>query len=400
MSFSGKDQLDFIRKVVDETGPRLPTSPEEEQGAKMVAERYENITGKSANIEKFTCAPRASIASIPLLGYIILFIFMPLYIFLPLAAVIVGILVFVDATLQIFRYTGWLDFLFRKGESQNVYTVLEPRKGDPQYTILLGAHIDSSWGWKLPLKNPMQMWIKIPYGIVSGVIAIFIAVYRVISGNQTITWTNSWMLWILILFVPGWIYLANFMSWDKEKGSPGAMDNLSGIAVTSEVTKYLLSNPDEWPENCRIILVAFGSEEASLKGSGAFIKAHKEEYPNLWALIVDGVSDKEHFHVINGDTWLGTKYDEEFCNLAQESMEEVGVKPATKTENPVGGSDSASFSRENVRTVTLVAQDPNPTAYYHTINDLPDRLDPKVLETMDRIVLTLIRKIDECERDK
>lgn len=395
MEFSGIEQLDFIKKVVNEIGPRLPTSPEEKEAAKLVGENFAKITGEDVITETFECSPRASIASIPLIGYLLLFVLTPLYIFFPLGAIIFGIFIFLDAILQIFRYTGWFDFLFRKGKSQNVYSVMEPESGRAEYTILIGGHIDSSWGWKLPLKNPMKMWVKVPYGIISGVIALVISTYRVISGNQVITWSNSWMLWVLIIFIPGWMYLANFMSWKKEKSSPGAMDNLSGLSVAMQVVKYLKEHPEERPKNCRIILMGFGSEEASLKGSLNFIEQHKDEYEDLWALIVDGVSDDGHFYVINGDTWLGTDYDEEFCTLAQEAMNEVGVKPATKIKNPVGGSDSASFARNDVRTVTLVAQDPNPSTYYHTVNDLPDRLKSEVLEKMDNVVLTLIKKIGE-----
>ncbi|MBD3351033.1 MAG: M20/M25/M40 family metallo-hydrolase [Candidatus Lokiarchaeota archaeon] len=401
MEEKSKFHLRFIKKIIDTIGPRLPSSEEENKAAELIAEEFEGVTGTPSTIEEFNCAPLAAIGSIPMYGYLILFVLFPLYIFLPLVALILGLFVFFVAIAQIFRYTGWFDFMFPQKTSRNVYSIVEPSSGTVDQTILIAGHIDSSWEWNLALKNPERLWFKIPYGIIGGALVIIMALYRLITNNVTITLGNSWTIWIFIFFIPGWIYLARYLSWDKSKASPGAMDNLSGVSIALWVTDHLKKHPEKIPENTRIIVGAFGSEEAGTKGSQAFVKKHKNDLlQNMWALIVDGVSDMDYFHVVEGDTWLGTKYDDDFCSMAQEAMQEQKVLPATRIENPVGGSDSASFSRAGVRTVTLIAQNPTATDYYHTHNDTYDRLELLTLAIMDEIVLKLIQKIGKCVNKK
>ena len=69
-------------------------------------------------------------------------------------------------------------------------------------------------------------------------------------------------------------------------------------------------------------------------------------------------------------------------------------------ENPVGGSDSTAFARAGFKTVTINAQDPRPTDYYHTTKDGLDNLRIDTLEKGYEVVKELIRLIDEKYVDK
>ena len=133
---NAKFVIEFAKDVIDKTGPRLPTSPEEKLGAKIIADKMEKATGKPSVTETFTCAPRASIAAIPILGLIGIISF-GLYYVSPIASLITTVFDFILAAVQVFTYSAKMDFLFRKGQSQNVYNSVDPASGETKRTIVL-----------------------------------------------------------------------------------------------------------------------------------------------------------------------------------------------------------------------------------------------------------------------
>ena len=56
--------------------------------------------------------------------------------------------------------------------------------------------------------------------------------------------------------------------------------------------------------------------------------------------------------------------------------------------------DSTAFAKAGIKTITLNAQDPRPTDYYHTTNDGMDNLNIDTLEKGFDVVVELIRLID------
>jgi acetylornithine deacetylase/succinyl-diaminopimelate desuccinylase-like protein len=391
---NAQEQLAFIKNVINEIGPRIPGTPEERKCAYLIKDDFTKLTGVEAKKQKFTLSSHASIATIPLLGYGLFFATV-LYFLSPIAsaALILAILGF--AVIQIFRYLGWMDHFFPKSFSRNVFAVLDPPEGEAKYTIIISGHMDSSWNWNLAMKNPRRMWLKIPYGIVSGALLLVLALLRIFDKFHILSWWQWYFDFAIIIFLPGYWFLSQFLSWDKSKASPGAMDNLSGISVARQVIKYYKQHPEKWPKGCRFVLMAFGAEEASLKGSQAYVKKYLKilQAQKHYVINPDGVGDWDAFHVIDGDTWLGVKYDEQLCQLAVEAMQDVGAKPANRSKNPVGGSDAASFAKVNIPAVTIIAQTVDATNYYHTVNDTAERLDLRALAKMTEVVKKLIEKI-------
>jgi hypothetical protein len=395
-----QEEISFIDTIIKQFGPRPPGSEAESRTADYLVQDFSQIGGKPAQTETFRFAPLASIASIPVLGYALLFVAVPLYFFAPIACMIWLLFLLFFAIMQIFRYTGVFDFLYPKATGKNVFTYQDPPTGDVKYTIFLTAHMDSSWNWNLAMKNPLRMWIKVPYGIISGVILLVLALVQELGNRGLISWWSPWFHLLLLPLLPGFYFLSRYLSWGRDGASPGALDNLSGIAVTRYIYHYLLTHQDHWPTGVRIGLVVFGAEEASLKGSTAFYQQHHLDLlQHTWILNLDSIGDWDQFHVIDGDIWLGANYDNVVCDMAQKSMQEEGVLPADRIKNPVGGTDAASFAKRDpsIRVATLIAQNPIATDYYHTRNDLVDRLDPRALEKMYAVLLRLIGKIATFE---
>ena len=372
--------FDFIKNIIDKHGPRLPGSKQEREAQADIADYMERELGKRAKVEPFILSPRASIGAIPYMG-VACFIGLGVYYVSPIASLVIFALTLLFAVVQVFMYKGWFDCFFVRQISNNTYTVVDG--GDKiDYTIVYSGHTDSSWNWNMAVKHPLSMIPRTVFGIVSAMYMMGASLWRIIISAYSISSTPLWLLITPAVAAIGFSFLVYYLSYSRKKASPGAMDNLTGVGLAVSMGRYFVENPEKLPQNCRIIVAALGSEEAGLKGSTAFVKQHKDDKELLINPIVinlDSFRDYDNFDVVMGDTWLFSHFDEKLGEMAKQSFEEVGVVPH-RICNPVGGCDSTPFARAGFRTVTLAAQNPTATRYYHTFNDRYQDLDMNTLE--------------------
>lgn len=394
--------FDFVKQIIDTHGPRLPGSDEERAAQKDIADFMEKETGTKPVTEPFQLAPRASIGAIPYLGYVG-FAALLLYYIHPIPALILALADLLFAVVQVFLYKGWFDRFFKQEMSNNIYSVIDG-KGTIDHTIVFSGHTDSSWTWKMAVKNPKTMILRTVYGIV-GVLSVLVgSVIRLSLGMNSVTRPDSlstgiylFLLLAPLVFIPGIYSLCIYLSHKKEIASPGAMDNLTGVGAAIYMGRYFKENPDELPDNCRIIVAALGAEEAGLKGSDAFMKAHADDTELLidpYFVNIDSLRDYEHFNAVKGDSWLGTKFDRDMQDMFIRAFEKVGVEPHIIV-NPVGGCDSTPICRKGYKTITFAAQNPIVTDYYHTYNDTYDGLDIKTLEKSVDVLLDVTNQIHD-----
>lgn len=413
---SAARMMTFIKKVETEVGPRLPGSPELAKSAELIKKEYESNIGLKPVTEPFKVAPMAGVGGVFYIGVAALINFVLFFLY-PLAGAIGGILVLLYAVTTVFIYTNLFDALWPKKEVENFYTVQEPRSGKTDFTIILGAHYDSSWHWTLQYKKPKTFIPKIIWGVV-GVIGCVVAGFILTFGKggefAAPIWENAtryaefgffqWLAYIFpIVCLPGIFFLTQFLTHDKSKASPGAMDNLTGIALNMEIAKYYNEHPEELPEGCRLVATAFTCEESGLKGSFAFVKQHKNDdmLKNAYALNIDSISDYDYFEVVTGDPLQFAKYDPEMIDMLYGCLEEVGcIRKTGKIVNPIGGNDATPLHRAGVKAVTFAAQNPVPTSYYHTCNDKSDRLREDVFAEGLEVVHKMIGKICAKESAK
>lgn len=373
----------FIKTIIDKYGPRLPGSIEEQNASKDIEEYMKEATGKEVIREEFKVSPVASIGAIPVIGFVGFAIFIMYYIH-PLSALILGSVALFYAIIQIFMYKGWFDCLWKRHTSQNLYSVINGGE-KIDYTIVFSGHMDSSWNWNHSLSNPKTMMIKTIYFVLSIIGLLVISILRVAKGAISLStgnFENILYVFLPLLAIPGCYFGATFLSWNKKIASPGAMDNLTGIGASLFMAKYYKENPEKLPKNCRIIIAALGSEEAGLKGSMDFIKKHKDDKElliNPYFINMDSFSDYDYFGVISGDVWQMTNFDKELIGISLDSFKSLGLKTQS-FKNPVGGCDSTPFCKAGYPTVTLCAQNPVATSYYHTKNDHYNRLNHDTIE--------------------
>lgn len=392
--------MEFV-KLIEADGARLPGSDEEKAACKKIQAEMLARTGLTSKTERFIFAPEASIGAINKIGWVVLAATLAYYIGGlggAFAAMLVYTAVLIFTVCQIILYKGTFDSLCKQEWADNIITELPPASGETEYTVYLGAHYDSSWCWKLAKKNPNTAIIKTAYGIVGVFVMLAVCILRICLSFGVLSDYYIWnvlLYCIPIAFVPGFYFLTQYTSQDKTIASPGAMDNLSGIGINMMILKYFKEHPEDMPKGMRLVHLGFASEEAGLKGSDAFVKAHKNdgELKNAYLINVDSVADPDHFEAIKGDIWQGTHFDKTLIDMSVEAMKESGVASPKIISNPVGGCDSTPFCRAGVPTFTFAAQNPTSTNYYHTTNDTSDRIDVSTFETGLNVVYKVIKKI-------
>lgn len=413
----GQKMYDLVKEVIDVTGPRLPGSEEEKQGAKIIADQIQRELGASPRTETFKTPRHACISAIPWLGWGAFIAFAGFYLS-PIASLAISAFLLLFALTHIFYYSHLLDPLFPKDQSQNVYAVIPPKSGEAKYNVILSAHMDSSWCWLHSYKNPNTMMIKTGLGVLSVVILMIVSIVTIIlEASTSISFmalskvfanmsASSYsgkdiaiviMYCLPVLCLPGFYFLTQYLSYDKKIAAPGAMDNLSGVAMSIEVIKHFQNSEDEIAKDAKFIVLGTGAEESGLIGAMAFAKAHKDDKElvtdNTYAINLDSFRDMEHFNVVKKDTLQFIPFDKELIELSKQAIENCNLQSHI-IENPVGGSDSTAFAKAGIKTITLNAQDPRPTDYYHTTNDGMDNLNIDTLEKGFDVVVELIRLID------
>ena len=391
-----EEAMDVV-KTIEADGARLPGSEEEKAACKKLVSEIDSRTGLKARTESFVYAPEASIGAINKLGWVAALLLIPYYFGAEIIAMVGYIAIMVFVVTQIVIYTGIWDFCFKKARSSNIITELPPSKGEAEYTVFLGAHYDSSWCWKLAAKNPNTAIVKTAYGIVGAIAMIGLSLVAILNrfgvfDEAEIVSSVTYV--VPVAFLPGFFFVSHFLTQDKTEASPGAMDNLSGIALNMMVMKYFKDHPEEMPEGMKLVNIGFAAEESGLKGSSAYVKAHKAEFDkdNMYVLNVDSISDPGYFAAVKSDPWQFTRFDRGMIEMIKESIAETGEK-VNEIVNPVGGCDSTPFCNAGIKTVTFAAQKPTISDYYHTYKDVSERLETEVFEKGFAVILNTVKKI-------
>lgn len=415
-----------VVKDAENIGSRLPGSVGERKFADYMGEKLEEI-GIKAKKEEFGVSPRSSIGGIPYAGWVGIILSALTYFALNnyhiwFAMAFIGIATVIWLVASCFLYKKWFDMFFKQKISQNVYGELVPEDGNYDYTIILSGHTDTSWNWKHsenaskypenPIYGLITTYGKVGFGAVCVFLMIGISVamaiiygglmfnaewaYKVVSSN------SMNIFGVLLNFIPiitaiGSSFVTMWNDSDEETASKGAMDNATGCALSYAVIKYFKENPDKMPKNCRIVDCNCGSEEAGLRGSMAFAHMHRNDdlTKNAWNINIDSVADKEYFEVVIKDDWQGCRFDTDLEKMFKDTFAELGIESKTNgcIHNPVGGCDSTPMTRAGIKSVTLAAQNPMLTWYYHTFHDKADRFEMETVGTGFDVILSVIDKI-------
>jgi Peptidase family M28 len=176
---------------------------------------------------------------------------------------------------------------------------------------------------------------------------------------------------------------------------PGAYDNASGVAAVLSAADELTTDP---PANLDVWVVLTGSEESFCEGSRAFIRSRRKQLDraNTYVLNVDSVSSGGVAYEISQGAVISVPHDRllvEFCEaLATAGAADGGAMPI---RHPL--LDDALPPRiRKFRAITLRTTDAtgNLATWYHTHDDVPERVDSAALGHATDFVVALSRLID------
>lgn len=382
----GKEMLDFIKRICDDVGPRIGGSENEKKAGNII---YDEMSKFCDKVEKqeFECHPRGFLdyiwftALFYILG-VISYYFIPL---LTIIFIIIGIAIYFAQqclTLEI------IDFVFPKKDSFHVIGKIKP-KGDAKNLVLLGGHHDSAYVFPLLSKLGgkstyliMSVLVITLLNIVMATIKIFIAAFLV----------DLIQLILFIIGVPLVLIIAKFLRSNVEV--LGANDNLTAVAALLEIGKYFSKNENR-PKQTEIWLVSFAGEE-HMRGSKRFVSMNKKELEERDAMLFN-------LECLSGETYLlataenlfFAKHSEKVVNIGKKAADDLGI------EIEVGplkfaGSDSANFSRKGLDAATLFGQAKKGTPPdWHTLRDVPERLDGEKIAKGALIALQFVELVDE-----
>jgi aminopeptidase YwaD len=394
-----KSQRGFIQGIIDRCGPRLPGSEEERAAAGLIAGEFRAAAG-NVTVEEFTLSPIACVAAIPLYG-LALMVAAVVFLWQPIAAFVLALALEAFAIIQIVLYRGWLDFLFPKAVSRNVYSVIDPPGGKKNIkaTLVISGHMDSAWHSPAFAKNARLARYKLTYGSLCGFALLVVSALRSLDADNlaVIPASFGWTVWLVPFLLVGFYFLSRYLVYDKSQASPGAMDNLSGIATALQLVKEFRADKKRAPKNLRVVLAAFGSEEAGLRGARAFVRRHRDGLlaGEVRVLNIDGVADKDDFICMEGEIWQMVRYDRAYVDMVEGVMKEMGLR-YHRWKMEVGGTDAAEFRKAGIsKAITLCAQDRTPGSNYHTKYDTLDRMDPEAMRLMNELCRRVVANIDK-----
>lgn len=364
--------------------------------------------------EEFETRPNAYPQGIiKIVGFLtgISFIFMPFIFPLPIFSaifVLIGVLILIT---NLFLGQRWLGVLFRKGVSSNVYGIIKPSE-EVKFRILFEGHIDSAKQLRIGEyeRLPMKRFMLGILYLVFTVAMAFVKFFAQLGGALPIyfqagvfQWTlYDWIYFIpLIVLFPCFIFVVRGLTGDKVV--PGAADNLSGVAVTAALGKYLHLNR---PKNVEIIIASMGSEEIGSRGAHYFVQQHGDLLENSIAWVIDDSGAGDTFYLV-GKSIL---YRISFTPEVMDRMEEAYT--LYKSENPdaiplkrgnviLGASDASQYVKAGYKSgfilgiMDVEGQKIAKPPHWHSTRDTWKNINKQMLKDYIGIALKFVELIDK-----
>ena len=410
---------DIIQQIIDKCGPRMPCSPQEAKGAEIIKEELEE-TCDEVTIEPFTCHPRAALGWIRidlLMGLLSFSLFLLIQLFIDsywvyILSILSTLLIFLALLIaweEFFCYKEFIDPIFKKKDSQNVIGKIKP-KGEIKKIIIFSGHHDSALQFNLLryLKYGYAVIIFLGLGILffwffASVLFIILSIFTFLLDLTLIYQIFfNLVIWLLIIGAIPLLTLFFFVTPGKRANKvPGAVDNLSAIAVILGIGRYLKNYKEIILENTEIRIISFGSEEAFLRGAYRYVEAHLEELQkyDTECINLDAIQSKDNISFSDKEPTTRTIHSEEVVQKLIKAAKLVGVKAKIASlgggsflEKIVGlmggGTDAAAFSKSNIKASTITGLSLlKMVHFYHQETDTPDKIEKGVLENTLKICI-------------
>ncbi len=383
-------------------GSRLAGSTGCRETGHALCRELERLCG-NAHLEPFVTRPAAFTrfyqvdALIYLAGVILLLLNQPLPAALLLTVMVVG------AGLEFGHYLEVYDWFYPQVECQNVCAILEPR-GVATRQLIFSGHHDAAqelkfltgnqklYGLKILIPDSFRMlgcvtaWIWWGGQVATGSLPAFIALAKIVLVLGTYSVFSKFFLF-------------------TKNVSPGAGDNLIASSMLVDLAENLRDpqcNGLSTLEHTRLIFVSFDAEEAGLRGSRAWVKAHRAELRALptTALNFDSVYKLKDLQILVSDLNSHVRLDRTAVETCLGIARRLGYPAKTAVMRFGGGAtDAAELAKAGVRATTLIAMSTRLVRdglVYHTMQDTVDAIEPEAISACLSIAENLALEIDRC----
>ena len=392
-----------IKILCKNFGPR-PVGSESEKKAQEYMQSELAKYCDSAVTEEFKCSDKAFMFWVPL-GAVLLLLSV-LFFSLGLAAVSLALsLVTLFLVLAEFIfYKPVIDVFFPKKTSGNVIGVRKAEE-ETKRRIILSGHTDSAFEWTYTYHGGRPVVLTVIIVAVLDILISIAASAAFIAVTGSAFAANVWsaesplafkiIAVITYVTVPVLIAAIGFCNYSRPV--MGANDDLTGVFTAISVAKFLSDNNIRF-KNTEVVVLCAGGEEAGLRGSKAYAKAHAKEMlgEDTQTVFVgfDTIRDLEFMKIYDKDMTGTVKNDKATAKLVQDAAKLMELDiPIGAIE--LGSTDAAAMSQAGIKATCVTAMDPAPARYYHTRLDTEENLSLKAIETGVKLALETTFLFDE-----
>jgi len=375
----------FIKRICEEIGPRLGTTEGEKRAGLEVKREYEKFCDETF-LEEFECRPRGFLDFIKVSAFLFI-VGTALYLFYPVVTVILAALGLLIFLLEQMFLKEAVDFLFPRGESANIIGKIKPRK-EVKHLVLLGSHHDSAY--EFPIFNKLgRNVIKFTYLTVGTIIVtILLALVKFVDQLLGLGLQHALNL-LLVVPLASCVLIVYFALYLRSSRLIlGANDNLSGVAVTLAIAKYLHKKR---PKNTEVWVISFGCEEC-MRGSKRFASKHAAELKEASLVNFDSVGTGD-LTIVDREKMFGATHSAEVYKMLQESARKAGFTVNIRSMD-FGGTDAANFSKTGLKAATVIALGEAFWKFWHSLRDVPDIIVAENLSTCAEIGIQFIEDLD------
>ncbi len=375
--------LNGIRYVCENFKQRSPGSYSERKAQKYLKSELEKFSD-SVESEDFTVHPAAFMGWIPVAGCIgiisVIFYWLTYTRVvtnsaLAIIATVLIILALLCLVFEFLMYREFVDFMFPKKISKNVFARREP-SGEVKRRIIFGGHSDAAHEWTYSLHGGLKSLAPVMGGSIGGliVLSIFDIIWMIYDLSSAAYISKFWLVMgiIQIVLVPFFIAICFFINWKVVVD--GANDNMTADYIAMGVLKEMADHDIRF-ENTEVCALLAGSEEAGLRGSVAYAKRHHEDLQDVETVFIamDTMREVEELQIYSQGCTGTQKNSSAVCELIYEAGVNCGIEMKEADIYP-GAIDAEGFSRYGLLAGGFCGVNHNPKTYYHTRLDTPDNM--------------------------
>jgi len=402
--------LGGIRHVCETYKKRLPGT-QSERDAQAFFEKELKGYSDHVRMQDFTLRPGAFMGWIPI-SISLVMISVPLFLFsngnvwMAVAGAVLPLLATLMFLFEFIFYREFIDFLFPKRVSRNVYATRKP-SGEVKRRIIFGGHTDVAHEWTFSYLGGVKALAPVMGGAAAAVFTALAAnvanaAYTIaanISGYNDFDskFEGGWLAWTIALLVLMLPAACMFFFVNYRKACDGANDNLSANYIAMAVLKEMHDAGIRF-EHTEVGCLLSGSEESGLRGAKAFAKANMEELsdPKVETVFIalDTMRETEELRVCNFGCTGTVKNDLAVGDLIHAAAKSCGID-MPDTEIYPGAIDAEAFSRLGLRASGFTGVSHEAKRYYHTREDTADNVDVDCIALSLNICKEAARIFDE-----